>query len=141
MSIRLHKVVKKNPQDLSQVKYYLTQLKKGTIGLDEVAKQIAADENMSEGNVYSALIGLTRHLSRYIRNGDTVRLGNFGSFHLSVQSDGKDTPEELTTHDVKHTKVVFLPGVELKQSLEHLSFEIDASHVVAADEPEAATEG
>ena len=136
MSIRLHKVVRKNPQNPAEAKYYLTQSKKGTVGLDEAAKEIAVDEDMSEGNVHATLIGLTRHLSRYIKNGDTVRLGNFGSFHLSVQSDGKDTPEELTTHDVRHTKVVFLPGVELKQALEHLSFEIDGAPAVADDEPE-----
>ena len=143
MSIRLHKVVKKNPQNPTQVKYYLTQSKKGTVGLDDVAKEIAIDEDMSEGNVHATLIGITRHLSRYIKNGNTMRLGNFGSFYLSVQSEGKNTPEELTTHDVKHTKVVFIPGVELKQALEHLSFEIDSAPAVTYDEsqpgPEAET--
>lgn len=130
MAIRLRKVARKNPQKPGEVKYYLSQLKKGTIELDEAAKEIAVDEDMSEGNVHITLIGLTRHLPRYIKGGNSIRLGGFGSFHLTVQSEGKNTPEELSTHDVKHVKVVFVPGTELRQALEHLSFEIDNGPVI-----------
>lgn len=140
MSIRLRKVIKRNPQKPDQIKYYPTQLRKGTIELDDMVKEIASDEDMSEGNVHAILIGLTRHLPRYIKGGDTVHFGSFGPFHLSVQSEGREKPEDLTTRDVKHYKVVFVPGVELKQALEHLSFEIDSTQVIVSNEPEAEPE-
>jgi predicted histone-like DNA-binding protein len=125
---------------MKEVKYHLAQSRRGTIDFNEAAKDIAHDEDMSEGNVYSTLIGLTRHLSRYLKNGDSVRLGNFGSFHLSVQSDGKSKPEELSTHDVKHVKVVFVAGVDLKQELEHISFEVENTPLVEASEHDLAGE-
>ncbi|MDR2498033.1 MAG: hypothetical protein LBD28_01180 [Tannerellaceae bacterium] len=54
---------------------------------------------------------------------------------LDVELNGSvaDAPEALTVHNIKSTKIVFLPAPNLKRSLEHLSFEISKDPVIDDD--------
>jgi predicted histone-like DNA-binding protein len=127
MAIRLKKIVKVNPQDRHQSKFYLVQESVGVVDIYSMAKKIARGEDTTEGNVLAVFTGLLHEMSSMLALGQTIRLGAFGSFHLSVQSEGADTPEALTAHNVKHVKVVFYPGTELRDALGHLSFHIESS--------------
>ncbi|MDR0689286.1 MAG: hypothetical protein LBG08_03330 [Spirochaetaceae bacterium] len=52
----------------------------------------------------------------------------FGSFHISVFSDGTATAEELNARHIRGVKLLFLPSADLKRYLEGISFEVpDAS--------------
>jgi nucleoid DNA-binding protein len=61
----------------------------------------------------------------FLRLGQTIKLEGFGSFRISVTSDGMETAAELSARNVKGVKMVFLPSVELKRSIEDISFEIE----------------
>lgn len=135
MSIRLSKIAKTNPLDRTKSKYYLVQSKRGTIKLEDFAKEIVARSALTLGDVQSVLSNLVEILPLFISLGQTIHLEGFGTFRLTVKSSGTDTPEELTAHNVKSTKIVFLPSTNLKRSLEHLSFEID-KHVSSGDNHE-----
>jgi hypothetical protein len=39
MAVWLRKIQKKNPQDLTQSKWYLTQEKSGNVGIKDIAKE------------------------------------------------------------------------------------------------------
>jgi hypothetical protein len=60
-------------------------------------------------------------------------LEGFGSFHISVQSEGTDTAEQLSVHNVKNAHIVFVPSTTLKEGIEHLSYEILTDHAVQSD--------
>ncbi|GHT67357.1 hypothetical protein FACS189452_04900 [Bacteroidia bacterium] len=125
MSIKLKKLQRANPQNPQEAhKWYLVQEHSGTVNLAEIAKEIADRSSLTFGDVQNALRNLLDVLPVYIRLGQTIRLEGFGSFHLSVTSDGKATSEELTAHDVRNARLIFTPSVEMKKGIEGLSFEI-----------------
>jgi predicted histone-like DNA-binding protein len=95
------------------------------VGINEIAKEIEGRSALSLGDVQSTLSNLVEMMPLFFRMGQTIRLEGFGSFHISVSSEGTDTEEELNTHHVKGVKLVFLPSIELKRNLENISFEIE----------------
>jgi predicted histone-like DNA-binding protein len=125
MAVKLKKIQKKNPQHLDTSKWYLTQEKKGTVGINEIAKEIVGRSALSMGDVQSTLSNLVDMLPLFLKMGQTIKLEGFGSFRISVSSEGTDTADKLNTRHVKGVKLVFLPSMELKRSLEDILFEIE----------------
>ena len=126
MSVKLKKVQRINPRNpLETYKWYLVQERTGSVGLSEIAKDIADRSSLTFGDVQNVLRNLLDVLPTYIRLGQTIRLEGFGSFHISVSSAGKTTSDELSVHDVRNARLIFTPSVELKKGLEGLSFEIE----------------
>jgi predicted histone-like DNA-binding protein len=125
MAVKLKKIQRKNPQNVNQAKWYLTQEKTGTVGVQEIAREIEGRSALSLGDVQSVLSNLVEILPVFLRLGQTIKLEGFGSFRISVTSDGMETAEELSARNVKGVKMVFLPSVELKRSIEDISFEIE----------------
>jgi nucleoid DNA-binding protein len=60
----------------------------------------------------------------FLKLGQTIRLEGFGTFRISVSSEGTGTADELSGHNVRRARMIFQPSVELKRSIESLSFEI-----------------
>jgi predicted histone-like DNA-binding protein len=124
MPVQLKRVEKRNPQDRSQSKWYLVQENKGSLNLNEIARELADRSSLSQGDVLNVLRNLVEVLPMYLKLGMTIRLEGFGSFHISVKSEGTENPEELTVHNVKKARIVFVPSTTLKEGIEHLSYEI-----------------
>jgi predicted histone-like DNA-binding protein len=132
MAVRLKKILKKNPQDLTKAKWYLTQEKTGNVGIHEIAKEIEGRSALSLGDVQSVLSNMVEILPLFLKLGQSVNLEGFGSFRISVSSEGMDTPDGLNARHIKGVKLLFLPSSELKRNLEGISFEV----VEAPAEPE-----
>ena len=69
--------------------------------------------------VLEALLTL---IPREIANGNIVSLGDFGTFRLRIQSEGADTPEEVTARNIINVLPRFTPGKEFKQALSNTEF-------------------
>jgi predicted histone-like DNA-binding protein len=126
MALWLKKIQKKNPQDLTQSKWYLTQEKSGTVGIKDIAKEIEGRSALSLGDVQSVLSNLVEVLPVFLKLGQSVNLEGFGSFRVSVSSEGTATPEELNARHIKGVKLLFLPSADLKRNLEGITFEVPA---------------
>ena len=126
MAVWLRKIQKKNPQDLTQSKWYLTQEKSGNVGIKDIAKEIEGRSALSLGDVQSVLSNLVEVLPIFLKLGQSVNLEGFGSFRISVSSEGTATPEELNSRHIKGVKLLFLPSADLKRNLEGISFEVPA---------------
>jgi predicted histone-like DNA-binding protein len=125
MAVKLKKIQRRNPQNMALSKWYLTQEKVGTVGMGEIAKEIERRSALSLGDVQSTLSNMVEVLPIFLKLGQTIKLEGFGSFRISVTSDGTATADELTAHHVKGVKIVFLPSKELKKKVEDISFEIE----------------
>ena len=124
MSIKLKKIQRKIPRDPDQVKWYLSPNISGTVGMKEIASEIVQRTSLARGDVQNVLSTLIDVMPTFLKLGQSIRLGDFGSFRVSVSSEGKDTAEALSVHDVKQNRLLFLPSVELKDSIASISFEI-----------------
>jgi predicted histone-like DNA-binding protein len=65
----------------------------------------------------AVLYGLIELLPEHLANGDSVRLGAFGSFRVNVSSHSALTPEEINASMVKGIKISFTAGTDLKRAL------------------------
>jgi nucleoid DNA-binding protein len=55
-------------------------------------------------------------------NGYSVQLGDWGSFHLAVHSEGSDTEEEATAEKVTRIFTRFVPGAEFRDAIQKAQF-------------------
>jgi nucleoid DNA-binding protein len=62
-------------------------------------------------------------LRRHLENNEIVRFGDFGSFQVSVSSEGAETEEKFHPSLIKSSKILFRPGVDLKEMQNNLKFE------------------
>jgi predicted histone-like DNA-binding protein len=102
----------------------LTQEKSGNLGLKDIAKEIEGCSALSLGDVQSVLSNLMEVLPVFLKLGQSVNLEGFGTFRVSVTSEGAATPEELNARHVKDVKLLFLPSPDLKRNLEGITFEV-----------------
>jgi predicted histone-like DNA-binding protein len=125
MAVKLKKIQRKNPQNVTLSKWYLTQESTGSVGLPEIAKEIERRSALSLGDVQSTLSNLVEVLPMFLKLGQSIRLEGFGTFRISVSSEGMATADELSAHQVNGVKILFLPSVELKRNVEDISFEVE----------------
>jgi predicted histone-like DNA-binding protein len=124
MAVKLKKIQRRNPQNVALSKWYLTQESGGSVGLPEIAKEIEGRSALSLGDVQSVLSNMVEVLPIFLKLGQSVKLEGFGTFRISVSSEGMATADELTAHHVDGVKIVFLPSMDLKRSVENISFEL-----------------
>ena len=58
-----------------------------------------------------------------VADGKIVRLGDFGSFYITLQSDGADTADAFSTSMIKKVFLRFRPGKLIKNILKSVTFE------------------
>lgn len=105
-------------------KFYATTKAKSELSYRSLGKEIAeGSSTVSDSDVMAVLNELIKILKRHLANGEIVRFGDFGSFQIGITSDGADSEEKYNTSLIKSKKVVFRPGIDLKEMLATLSFE------------------
>ena len=124
MSVKIRKITRQFPRDPSRSRWYFTQSKSGTVKLEDLCARLEKSSSLSAGDIHNVLINLVDELPVYLGMGQTIQLGDFGTFRVSVSSEGADSAEALTARNIKKTKLVFLPSTKLKQKLASLSFKI-----------------
>ena len=68
---------------------------------------------LSEGTVEAVLIGLSEVINRHLRNGDKVRLDDWGLIKLEIESDKVDAPEDFKPKKhIRGVRLHFLPVSE-----------------------------
>ncbi|PRD49381.1 HU family DNA-binding protein [Sphingobacterium haloxyli] len=104
-------------------KFYLRPISSGEKTLDDLAANISHSCSLTESDVYAVLQSLVREIPRAIADGYIVRLGNLGSFRMSVNSTGSAKKEDVSELNVQKRRLIFHPSKRLKKELEKVSFE------------------
>jgi len=119
MSIKVKAMARKNPQDLAAApKFYAQAVSQGEVTLDQISAYIAQMSTVSKTDVYAVLMGLTEVIPQQLEDGKIVRVGNLGSFSVSLSSTPSDTIEAVTASNVEQLKLSFRPSQELKRKVE-----------------------
>lgn len=124
MAILLKTVARKNPQDKNApVKYYPIQKTIRMVDETTVAEAIADETTLNPVEALMAIRQLRKILVRELLNSNSVKLGNWGSFGITLSTTGSETPEQVKANNVKTVNVRFTPGVELKEAVQKAQFE------------------
>ena len=107
--INYETISRKNPNDPTKSAFYPVAVIKGFIDLDTLCNEVSAECTVTEHDVKGVLSALQSHILTNLQNGNSVRLGDIGSFHIRVNSkkNGKATAADVTIDDVKSIRVHF----------------------------------
>lgn len=105
-------------------KFYANAKSTGEVTFRSLSKEIAgASTTVSDTDVMAVLNDLTKALSRHLAEGRIVRFGDFGSFQISISSEGAETEARFTASMIKGGKILFRPGIDLRDMLATVKYE------------------
>ncbi|PZX12746.1 putative histone-like DNA-binding protein [Breznakibacter xylanolyticus] len=108
----------------STPKYYARAKSRREFTFRQLSQEVAqASTTVSDTDMMAALNLLTKIMKRHLENGEIIRLGDFGSFQISITSEGADSPAQFTSSLIRGGKILFRPGTDLKEMLTTLKYE------------------
>lgn len=114
---------KPNPRDpLAARKFYAVAQYNGDLSLRDIATWISRESTVSLMDTMAVLEGLLQVMPDFLLDGKIVKLGEFGSFRVSVSSDGADTAEEFETNMIRKLRIIFRPGNELQKFMSDVDY-------------------
>ena len=123
MAINYKPVPKGNPGNpAAPKKYYAQTVSAGELSLRQLAKMISEVATVKTADTMAVLEGLLNVLPMALGDGKIVRLGDFGSFSVSVNSEGAATADALTVVNITKTSVKFRPGKEFSYAIGKFEF-------------------
>ncbi len=123
MSAKYSVVSKVNPRDLTAPrKFYPSYKSSGRVTLRQLSKKIAQISTVSTADTAAVIESLLELIPQELADGNIVELGAFGSFRLTIRTEGAATPEDVTVRNIKQVLPRFAPGKEFKQGVANTEF-------------------
>lgn len=104
------------------IAYYPRVATSGVLDLEALSERISDSCSVTESDCNAVVISLVKEITRALEQGNIVRIGQLGSFQISVQSTASTTPEEVDKSKIKSSSIIFRPGKKLKLMLKQLVF-------------------
>ena len=81
-----------------------------TIETKQIIEEVCENNPISKDVITGVLIKLSDVVKRHLRNGDKVRLDEFGLMKLEIESDKVDRPEDFNIRQhLRNFRIHFLP--------------------------------
>ena len=124
MAIFYNKIQRRNPSlKKDETKLWYPVLRRvDQVKEKEVAKQIADETTLNPKEAEMAVAQLKKVLINALTNGNSVQLGDWGSFYLSISSKGSEKEDDVSSDNVKKINIRFKPGKEFKEAIEKAQF-------------------
>ncbi|MBR1594439.1 MAG: HU family DNA-binding protein [Alloprevotella sp.] len=121
----------KSPKDKS-VKYYAQAAKQDPVDLEKLADRIEKRSTVSTADVKAVLSALEYEIMQCLVEGQTVRLGDVGTFYTSLKSRGVATQREAWKKGaqlITHVTMCFRRSNDLTEALKpsKVSFGMDSA--------------
>ncbi len=113
----------RKPDDPNAPTLYYPRLKSsGEVSLRELANEIAQDSTISQADTIAVMEALLQHIPRHLAEGKIVRLGELGSFHLSIQGEGVADAGAVNASKIKKNRLRFRAGKLMKDMLANIVY-------------------
>lgn len=123
MSIFLKAVRRINPSDPeAPQKWYPVQYTTKLVDENEVAMLMADETTLNPMEAAMAIRQLRKVVERLLLDGKSVKLGDWGTFNVTLNTEGADSKEILTARNVKRVNVNFQPGEKMKAAMQKADF-------------------
>ena len=127
MSITFSVAPKKDPRNQTAApKYYAVAKSAGRADTNAVAKEIARMSTVSTADTMAMLEAFLTVVPDQLADGKIVELGEFGTFRISISSDGADTADKVSADSITDVRVIFNPGKRFEDVLATLKFQKEA---------------
>ena len=111
---------KKNPQKKDVVKYYPQMAPTTPLSLEQIIRRVEKRSTVSSADVKAVLDALQYEVMEALASGSTVRLGDLGSFRLTMKSEGAATAAEAKQKGaqlIKRVNVQFTKSTTMRDPL------------------------
>lgn len=106
---------RKNP--VNKVTMYHAQAQTvAPVDLVSLARDISSQCTVTIHDVKAVISALEEHITRKLQNGNSVRLGDLGSFHVTLVGKGAPTAAEHTTDLIKAVRVRFVCSSRMRNA-------------------------
>jgi predicted histone-like DNA-binding protein len=130
MPVKFSATPKKDPRNLeAEPKYYATVKSDGRADTITIAKSINKMSTVSAPDTLAVLEAFLDVVPEKLADGRIVELGDFGTFRITVSSEGAALAEDVTVRSITDTRVIFTPGKRFKQLLATIEFQKEAAAV------------
>ncbi len=107
-----------NPRDLQAPrKFYAMAKSTSEETTRKLATEISKRTGLSVSDVIAVLEAFIDLIPERLIEGSIVRLGDFGSFNITLSSDGADKAEDFTPAMIKGNNLNFRPGKIIEKVL------------------------
>jgi predicted histone-like DNA-binding protein len=103
-------------------KHYVVTQSRGEVSLHQLAEQIAEISTVGSIDTLAVLESLLQVLPKHLLDSKIIRLGDFGSFRISISSSGADTASNFTKRMIKNVKLLYRPGKLIADVLKKVEF-------------------
>ncbi|PIN29131.1 HU family DNA-binding protein [Prevotella intermedia] len=129
---------KKNPLKKTEIKYYPQMAPSTPMTLAQIVKRVEKRSTVSSADVKAVLDALQYEVIEALENGNSVRLGDLGSFRLTMKSQGVETVAEAKKKGaqlIKKVNVQFTKSTTMRDTLtpQLLDFSIQEDIINASD--------
>ena len=116
-------VQRANPLDKSaDAKWYANAVNEGRITKNDLSKEISGRSSLTRGDVSNVIENLIDELPKYLVMGKSISLGEFGTFRLSLSSEGALSEGEYNVSMIRGARVIFTPGSGLKKAIADIKY-------------------
>lgn len=123
MAVLIKPVQRYNPLDKdADKKWYITQVTAAQVDETQVAIDLADETTLNPSEAMMAIRQLRKILLRHLLAGESVKLGNWGSFSLTLSSIGMETKEAVNAKNIKNVNLNFQPDEDFKNDLQKATF-------------------
>ena len=124
MPVKFIVTPKKDPRDQNAApRYYALVKSEGRADTTALAKSINSISTVSSVDTAAVLEAFLTVVPDKLAEGRIVELGDFGTFRISVSSEGAAQAEEVTARSITDTRVIFTPGKRFRQVLDTIEFQ------------------
>ena len=112
-----------NPRDReTDPKYYAQVQSNGDVSLREMCERIQQSCTVTKADVHAVLVALEDVIVDALKGGEIIRLGDLGTFRVSLSSKGALTEKEYNTSLITRARILFRPGTILSEALANLTY-------------------
>ncbi len=116
-------IQRQNPREPgSPRKYYAVGVSQGVTDVRELVDRISDLSTVTSIDTLAVLEALLKVIPKELSNGRIVRLGDLGTFRLTLKSEGSDQSDNFNNSFIKGTNLIFRPGILFRNVLKNVGF-------------------
>ncbi|MCB2219426.1 MAG: DNA-binding protein [Bacteroidetes bacterium] len=124
MSLKIKAVQRKNPQDPAATPlWYASAISSGKVDIDDLAEGIALASTMSRADIYGVIVAMVDEVVTHLAEGKIVTLGKLGTLRMTVNSDGTDAADKVSSSLVKKINVRYRAGSDIANKVKSIKLE------------------
>lgn len=121
--IKYSLIQKVNPRDLEAPrKYYAVKQPQGDVSERELASRISRETMLGVVETSAVIEALLQAVPDLLLEGKLVRLGDFGSFRLTISGEGAESPETFNPSMISGPNLIFRAGKEFQDKLNQVKY-------------------